>query len=62
MNNNSDKESYNINSNLAPNQRQRTMLLPIDNLLTNHYMMISTTKVLIKSLMNNNIFTINLTQ
>ena len=38
------------------------MLLPINNLLINHCMMTSTTKVLINNLMNDNIFTMNLTR
>ena len=61
MNNSNDEESYNIDSNLAPNQCQRTILLPINNSLINHRIITSTTKVLINNLINDNVFTINLT-
>ena len=38
------------------------MLQPIDNSLINHRMIIRTTEVLINNLINNNIFTMNLTR
>ena len=62
MNDSSNKESRNIDPNLASNKQQRIMLQPIDNLLINHHIIIRTTEVLINNLMNNNVFTMNLTR
>ena len=43
----SNEESYKINSNPAPNQYHRTILLTINNSLINYHIITSTTEVLI---------------
>ena len=62
MNDSGDEEPRNNDPNSAPNQRQRTTLQPIDNSLIYHRMLTRTTEVLINNLMNDNVFTMNLTR
>ena len=62
MNDSCDEEPRNNDPNPAPNQRQRITLQPIDNSLIYHRMLTRTTEVLINNLMNDNVFTMNLTR
>lgn len=62
MNNSGDEEPRDNDPNPAPNQRQRSTLQPIDNSFIHHCMLTRTTEALINLFMNDNVFTMNLTQ